>query len=264
MTANSGPATCPERQRKEAGHPVLTGAPARGPWGHDGEDGVALIIAMMCTLFLTALGVALVLTTSAETAIAANYRSSHEALYAADAALERALGDLFTVPDWNQVLSGVVTSTFIDGAPSGARALADGSTIDLTQETNMVNCQRTTTCSEIDMNAVTSERPWGSNNPRWQLYAYGRLADILPTGTIDSPYYVVVFVADDPSETDGDPLHDGTSPATNPGSGLVALRAEAFGPRGSRRVIELTVARTDPEGLEAGDTGARVLSWRNP
>jgi hypothetical protein len=171
------------------------------------------------------------------------------------------MDDLLTVSDWNLLLSGTVRS-FVDGAPSGARTLADGSTIDLTQAVNRVNCQHTTTCSEIDMNAVTAERPWGVNNPRWQLYAYGKLADILPSGTINSPYYVVVFVADDPSETDGDPLHDGVSPGTNPGSGVIALRAEAFGPRGSLRAIELSVARTDTTDLERGDTGARVLSWR--
>jgi Tfp pilus assembly protein PilX len=237
-----------------------------GPRGNDGEDGVALIIAMLCTLLLTALGVGLVLTTSAETAIVGNYRSSQEALYAADAALERAMADVFTVADWNQLLSGAVPSTFIDGSPSGKRTLADGSTIDLGQLTNGVNCEKATTCSATDMNAVTADRPWGSNNPRWQAYAYGRLADMLPAGTINSPFYVVVFVADDPSETDGDPLHDGASPATNPGSGVIALRAEAFGPRGAHRVLDLTVARTDPglNALNAGNTGARVLSWRNP
>ena len=50
------------------------------------------------------------------------------------------------------------------------------------------------------MNANTSGRPWGANNPRWKLYAYGNLNDMLPTGTINSPYYVVLFVGDDPSQ----------------------------------------------------------------
>ena len=89
------------------------------------------------------------------------------------------------------------------------------------------------------------------------------LADVLPDGTINSPYYVVVFVADDPSETDGDPLHDSASP--NPGAGVVALRAEAFGLRGSHKVFECTVAREDaaaPTGLAPGAAGVRVLSWR--
>ena len=42
-----------------------------------------MIVAMMAMLLMTALGVALVLTTSAETMIARHYRTSSEALYAA-------------------------------------------------------------------------------------------------------------------------------------------------------------------------------------
>jgi len=75
----------------------------------------------------------------------------------------------------------------------------------------------------------------------------------------DTPAAVIVMVADDGSENDGDPLHDGRS-TTNPGSGVLALRAEAFGPRGVRQVVELTVAR--PEAPEGGPAGLRVLSWR--
>ena len=66
------------------------------------------------------------------------------------------------------------------------------------------------------MNTSTAERPWGTNNPRWRLYAYGPVHDFLPTGTINSPFYVVVWVADDPSETDANPALDG-SDASNPG-----------------------------------------------
>jgi hypothetical protein len=234
------------------------------PWGLGGQSGAALIVAMMCTLLLMALGAALILTTAAETTIAGNYRDSDESFYAADAALERAMGDLASVSDWNLLLGGVVRSAFIDGEPSGPRTLAGGSTLDLTQVTNNLNCQKATACSAADMDAVTADRPWGSNNPRWQLFAYGPLADMLPGGTINSPYYVVAFVADDSSETDGDPSRDGVDPVTNPGSGVIALRAEAFGPRASHRVIEATVARAGTAGLDRGSTGARVLSWRDP
>ena len=64
------------------------------------------------------------------------------------------------------------------------------------------------------------------------------------------------MVADDPSENDNDPLQDGRS-ATNPGAGVLTLRAEAFGPRGTRQVVELTAARPG-----VGEAGVRVLSWR--
>ena len=55
---------------------------------------------------MTALGLALTLTTTTETTIAANHRMGQEALNAADAAIERAMQDLLAVPDWNRVLSG--------------------------------------------------------------------------------------------------------------------------------------------------------------
>jgi hypothetical protein len=219
-------------------------------------DGVALVITLMAMLLLTVLGIGLTLVTSSETIIAGNFRTSAEALYAADAGLERVIDDLAGAPDWNQLLDGTVQSSFIDGPPSGSRRLPNGSTVDLVRAANLANCQKIASCSAAELNAVTAEHPWGANNPRWQLYGYGPLNNLLPAGSIDSTFYVVVFVADDPSENDGDPLRDGASQA-NPGSGVVALRAEAFGPRSARKVVELTVAKTDSEDVESGYTGQR-------
>src|SRR5687768_16623959 len=132
------------------------------------EQGVALVIALLSMLLLTALGMALTLTTSTEVRIATNYRDGVEALYAADAAVERVMQDVLTVPDWNRIVDGTVTSAFIDG-PVGVRTLPDGSQLDLQQATNMARCNKTA-CNDADMDAYTEERPWGLNNPRWQLY----------------------------------------------------------------------------------------------
>lgn len=236
------------------------------------EDGVALIIALMAMMLMTALGLALVLTTSTETMIAGNFRNGTEAVYAADAAFERAMDDLLTVPDWNKVLSGNARSAFIDGDPSGERTLADGSKIDLQQIVNLANCAKTDNCTAEQMNAYTSERPWETNNPRWQLYAYGQLSDLMSTGSINSDYYVVVLVGDDPSENDDDPSVEGGPPSanwqangwsTNPGAGVLAMRAEAFGPQGAHKVLEMTLARTDTTELERGYTGQRGQDEQN-
>ena len=225
------------------------------------EHGVALLIAMMAMLLMTALGAALVLTTSSEAIIAGNFRNSREGLYAAEAVLERSLDDLLAMPGWDPVLNGSLQSGFVDGAPGGSRTLSDGSAIDLGQAINLANCGKITACSTTDMDAVTMDRPWGANNPRWQLYAYGRLSEMMPTGAINSPYYVVVMVGDDPSENDDNPLQDGVGPV-NPGAGVLAMRAEAFGPRGAHAVLELTVARIDAAELKGGRAGVRILSWR--
>jgi hypothetical protein len=67
-----------------------------------------------------------------------------------------------------------------------------------------------------------------------------------------------VLLSDDPSENDGDPRRDGNDSA-NAGSGVLVVRGESFGPRGSHQVVEATVARTisgtTPNRL-------RVWSWR--
>lgn len=232
------------------------------------ERGVALITALMATTLLMALGMALMLTTMTEGRIAGNYRDGAEALYAADAAVERVVQDILTVPDWNTILDGSVTSAFIDGPPSGPRTLADGATIDLTQATNMLRCGKVTGCTDAEMNAVTADRPWGANNPRWQLYAHGPMDDLLPTGTINSPVYVIVWVADDPSENDDAPLRDGDPTAAgktppNAGKGVIAMLAQAYGPGGVRRSVEVTLARTDTTEIERGYTGQRGQDEQN-
>ena len=138
----------------------------------------------------------------------------------------------------------------------------------------MANCQQVDPCSDAQMDANTAERPWATNNPRWRPYAYGKLSDMLPASdTINSPYFVLLMVADDPSETDGNPSKDGITPCPpnqtvgcNPGTGVLALRAEAFGPRGAHAVLELLVARADPADSDyndpSGGSAVKILSWR--
>jgi hypothetical protein len=240
------------------------------------ERGVVLIVALMAMLMMIALGTALILTTSAESTITRNFRNRSEALYAADAVLERAVDELPAIPDWNTLLSGVARSTFTDGPPSGTRVLADGRSLDLGEVVNIANCQQVAACSIAEMDRPTSERPWGVNNPRWQPFAWGRLNDITPTGTVNSPFYVVLMLGDDSAENDNNPLRDGSAVCAsgqtsecNPGTGVLALRAEAFGPFGAHKVIETTVSRAsatsdDPQGYNGGvgQGGVRILSWR--
>lgn len=248
--------------------PTAKSREPRAPWSSRvrSDRGVALIISMMTVLLMTALGVALMMMTMTEGKISSNYRDGNEALYAADAAVERVMQDLLTVPDWNTILSGATTSAFIDGPASGNRTLPDGSVMSLTDATNMVRCGKTT-CSDADLVAVTDERPWGANNPRWQLYSYGPMEEMISTQTINSRNYVIVWVADDPSECDGLPLTDGGAPVapctTNQGTGVLAMLAHSYGPDGVRRVIEVTVARTDTTEIERGYTGQRGQDEQN-
>jgi hypothetical protein len=223
------------------------------------EHGLALLLALITLLVLSALGMALTMTTMSEMAGARNYRDGTEALYAADGAIERVIQDLNRAPDWNAVVAGTVTSGFIDGPASGVRETVAGR-LDLTEATNILRCGKASSCSDGDMSERTDDRPWGANNPRWQLYASGPVADMV-SGAIVSWMYVVVWVGDDPLENDNDPLRDGgpppegATPEENPGGGILALQAHAYGPGGVRRVVEVTAGRT-PAG------GVRILSWR--
>jgi len=242
----------------------MTGTMRTGrPRGRASDDrGSAIVVALLTLLLLTALGLALALTTTSETAIAANQRFGQEAMNAADAAIERAMQDLLAMPDWNRALTGAEQSSFVDGGPGGTRDLPDGTTVNLSEIVNLARCGHRSACSADEIAANSPERFWTANNPVWQLYAYGPMSDLLPDGTVSSPIYVAVLVADDPSETDGNPLMDGNTGA-NPGSGVLTLRAEAFGPNGTRRVVEATVARTLSTGLERGYIGQRGQDEQN-
>jgi hypothetical protein len=219
---------------------------------------MALIVALLAMLLVLALGLMLVLNTSIETMIAGNFRSGQEALYAADAGAERVMDELMSASDWNNILRGAERSVFVDDSPPGTRTLSDGSTIDLVKATNLLNCGRAGACTPAEMDAVTADRPWGLNNPRWALYAYGPLSTLLATNTINSSLYVAVWVGDDPCENDGDPTADGDS-ESNPGSGTAMIHAEAFGPGETHKLLEATVRRID---VSQPARGVRMTSWR--
>jgi len=213
----------------------------------DAERGVALIVTLMAILLLSAMAAGLILTTTANTLITANGGAAIEAYYGAEAAFERTMAELKVAPTFTPVLSGATGSMFVDGSPSGTRTLPDGAQIDLVQIVNMANCARQTGCTDAEMSAATGDRPWGVQNPRWRLFSYGTLDSAAQTGWSGFPLYVVSLIADDPSESDGDPWQDGvrTGATANPGAGVLWVRAEAFGRRGAHRIVEGAVVRLD-------------------
>lgn len=201
-----------------------------------GDDrGSAIIIALIATVLLTSLGVGLVLLTNTESAIASNYRAGNETLYAADAAVERVVQDLLLVPRWNDILTGTVQSGFVDSTLTPT--LPSNQTVSLTAMTADVQAQSDATA------------PWVANNPVWRLFAYGPMANMLGVGSVHSSSYLIVWIADDPSEIDGDPTAD-----TN---GVLTVLAQAIGPYGSLRTVEVTVAKTDTTEVERGQIAQR-------
>ena len=215
------------------------------------DDGAALVIAVMAVLLLAALGLMLVLNSAVEVMLAGHFRLGQEALYAADGVAERVIDELAGSADWSNVLTGVEGSAFVDGGPADTRILSDGSTIDLAKASNLLNCAHEAPCTIAEMDAITADRPWGPDNPRWRLHAYGLLDGMVSTRTINSNMYVALWVADDQSDGDNDPLTDSNH--------SVALHAESFGPGGVHKILEVNVGRA---GTPEAPNGVKVLAWR--
>jgi hypothetical protein len=225
--------------------------------------GAALIAALLVVAFLGTVGAALVLLTSTDVVIAGNFHSSAEALYAADALIERVRRDLGAMTDWTAALNGSVASTFVDGSTTGLKGFAGGS-VNLDELVNQANCQRATACSPSDLDRVTVERPWGADNPRWRVFACGTLGDLLGTSPADAGLYVVALVGDDGAENDGMPDQDGIAVGVvpNAGLGVLTLRAEAFGSGGVHRAVQVTVVRDRGVPAAGGAPEVRIVAWR--
>jgi hypothetical protein len=202
---------------------------------HSTDRGSALLLVLIAAGLLSALGAGLVLLGSTDGMIATNFRTNGEAFYAAEAAADRAIQDLTIAGAWSDVLSGVAPATFVD--PALTPTLASNQPLDLPALTADLQRQSDAAAS------------WGLNNPRWRLYAYGPFAQITGAGHVQSAAYLVTWVADDPAETDGDPMID-----TN---GTLLLRARAIGLFSSARTVDVVLSRTSPVRANT-----RVLSWR--
>lgn len=179
------------------------------------QRGVALVVALFAMTVMSALGAALVLLTSTESIIAGNFRHSRQAFYAAEGVTELALAELRGLVSWTPVVEGSQRSQFVDGPPDGPRDLPTGSPVNLTEVFNVANCGVPTPCGAV---------------PRWQLFAYGPVGDLLPAGALESPFYIAALV--------------GGAAQTQDGGLVVTVRGEAFGPRGTHHAIDVTVSRT--------------------
>ena len=223
------------------------------------EQGVALLVALMAMSVFSVLGMALALTASVDRLAATNHELAIELGNFAETALELAIRDL-NGADWDDALRGITQSTSTDGPP-GVRQPWPAVELDLGLLTNALTCGQSATCSDGATQAATAERPWGANNARWQLFLHVLLE--MDTPSRRSSAYVIVWLGDDGSEVDDDPLTDGGGPAGE-GRYIIRAHAEAFGPDGGRHAIEAELARSCPmvDGLEACTPGIRVHSWR--
>ena len=149
---------------------------------------------------------------------------SESSLSPAEGGIEGVLPDRAAPADWAPVASGAATSTFVDGSPGAPRFVADGRMLDLQAMTNVERCGRPVPCADDEADVP------------WRLHAHAPLQGLSGSGRPGPPVYVVVWVAR----------------ARAPGALL--LRARGYGLYGTRRGIDVTIAR-EAERL-------RILSWR--
>ena len=209
------------------------------------EHGAALLIAITLVLIFGAVAAAVSLNGRLETLVAANFRQGQEAFFVANGALARAIQDLSPLADWTPVLSGA-TSTFTVGASAGARPLPGGDVVDL--------CCGSGTLTDALQQRANGGQSWGLDTPLWQLFAWGPAAAWLPAGRVSNPFYVVVWVADDVADGDGNPAIDS--------NGTIVVHALALGPLRARRSVEATVQHARAaDGTPLG-RGVTIVSTR--
>jgi hypothetical protein len=219
------------------------------------DRGIALIAVLLVASLVFVVGVGLALMLTIGQLVARNHREAAALVAAADGALDL-VADALVAADWQAVLAGAVASQS-DGAPTGVRHV-DGDVIDLAAETNRQNCGRSSGCTVADRTAITTERPWGANNPYWQLYLFGPLASF-GEFRVASGIYLLVWVADDGRETDGRPDVDG---GNTTGRHVLRARAMAVGRDGGRRFVDAELVRVCLDGRPACEPGIRVQSQR--
>jgi hypothetical protein len=211
-----------------------------------GERGTALLCALLIIALLTTLGAALVVVVTAETLVSAHHAASQQALYAAEAGVERAIGELRALATWQTVPTPGSASAFADLNDGSLRPeLPDGTVLDLPQLT----AER-----QADSNGFFPNTP---DRPEWRLFGQVRLDQMVAEAAGSAPPYLIVWVADDPGDLDGDPGRDSND--------ILMVRCEAFAGAGVRRSVQATIFRHSALDGAAGSgvmrSDVKVIAW---
>jgi len=210
--------------------------------GQDAERGSVLLCTLMVITLIATVGAAVSLIVFTESVVAGTYYASQQGLYAADAGIELAIAEARVLSTWTSLPSSASPSSdFNDGqtTPRGP----DGTALNLAQLTMK---------RQAESDAVY---PNVADRPHWRLYSHATLNRIAGRAASGTPY-VVVWIADDPDDLDGDPAVD-----TND---IVLLHAEAFAVRSGTRAVGATIHRE--QAMAAGLPGVtrsdvRVIAW---
>ena len=191
------------------------------------DRGMVLIVVLVTITLLAALGAALTLATTTEVAIAANYREATETLYAAEAGVAFVMQEVAAVADWSDVQPAPVNRPSWTGRRL-APAWWAARWLDLTDATR---------------------HPMPSHRPGLEPFLRGccTRSDLFrtwfPSSAGRAPVYVAVWIANHASSADESMR------------GALSIFGQAYGPRGSRRAVEVIVEK-------AGVSGVRRRAWR--
>jgi len=212
-----------------------------------GQRGSALICVLMVTTVLATLSGALVLVVMSESMASANHGAAQQAVYAAEAGLEDTLSELQTA-DWRSLPGTAVSACLRD--PALTPRAPDGMALNLVA---------LAAARQAESDAVFAASP---DRPVWRLFGHGPFGDLAPGRPNIPPAYLLVWVADDGEDGDGDAARDANS--------RVMLRVEAYGAAGAHRSIEAVVMLqvlaapppADGSPPPPARTAVRVLSSR--
>jgi hypothetical protein len=203
------------------------------------QAGSALVITLMLTTLIAFIGGALVFVLDVETAISANHRLAQDARDAAESGVECVVAELGRLAAWTDVPGGTLVATLDCLDASAPLQWPGAAPLDVPLLTGALQ--------------AASERRYGQqaanpDTPLWSMAARGPLR-LGPPGL--KPY-VIVWLADDVDDGDGQPLQESND--------ALLVRATAFGLKGSRASVEALVGRTDGTGTQPSDV--RLVSWR--
>jgi hypothetical protein len=205
----------------------------RSPWRRTGcrDEGSGVLLAMIVTVTMLALGLGLVAVSSTERAIAGNHHAGVQALYAAEALVEYVLAELALDPSWTPALSGERHSAFLEPTNQPTTPWNEG--LDMSAMTTSVQQQ--------------SDAIWsaGLDSPQWRLFAAGSLETLVGTGNAGS-LFLTAWIADDAADGDADPGADS--------NGVVMIRAHALGLGGLQRTLLIVLRRDEGNGVR--------VTWR--
>jgi hypothetical protein len=196
----------------------------------ESQGGTALLTVLLVMFLVSAIALGAAAIARVELLVADRYRSSAEALSAADAGLESVVADLRTIPDWSPVLTGARQSALAQGAFQGSKPVPGAGTVFLCCGPGSVSERLAT---DTQLSPLPARRAI-----QWRPFLWTTVHALAPRDP-PSRLFVVVWVGND---------EGGAAVETND---TVVVRSEAVQANGLRRIVEAVVAR-QPRPRESG------------